>query len=52
MKKCPILLRNDSKFTSLVVLKCHHDIYLCGIQATLCNLRNNYWIVWGRQKDK
>ena len=52
MKKCPILLRNDSKFTSLVVLKCHHDIYLYGIKATLCNLWNNYWIVWGRQKDK
>ena len=51
-EKCPILLRSDSKFTSLVVLKCHHDIYHCGVQATLCNLRNNYWIVRGRQKIK
>ena len=23
-EKCPILLRNDSKFTSFVVLKCYH----------------------------
>ena len=51
-EKCPILLRSDSKFTSLVVLKCHHDIYHCGVQATLCNLRNNYWIVRGRQQIK
>ena len=34
-EKCPILLRNDSKFTSLVVLKCHHDVYHCGVRATL-----------------
>ena len=45
-------MSSDSKFTSLVVLKCHHDIYHCGVQATLCNLRNNYWIVRGRQKIK
>ena len=49
-EKCVILLRNDSKLTSLVVLKCHYDVYHCGVQATLCNLRNNYWIVWGCQK--
>ena len=43
----------DSKFTSSVVLKCHHDVYHCGaVQATLCNLWNNYWIVRGRQKVK
>ena len=41
-----MLLRNDS---NLVVLKCHHP---CGVQATLCNLQNNYWIVPGRQKVK
>ena len=51
-EKYPILLRNDSKFTSLVVLKCHHDVYNCGAQAILCNLRNNYWIGRGRQKIK
>ena len=27
-EKCPILLRNDSKFTSLVVLKYHHDVVI------------------------
>ena len=41
-EKCLILLRNDSKFTSLGILKCHHDVYHCGVQATLCNLWNNY----------
>ena len=45
-------MRNYLKFTSLVVLKYHHDVYHCGLQATLCNLRNNYWIVQGRQKIK
>ena len=33
-EKCPILLRNDSKFPSLVVLKCHDDVYHSGVQAT------------------
>ena len=51
-EKCPILLSSDSKFTSLMVLKCHHDIYHCGVQEILCNLRNNYWIVRGRQQIK
>ena len=45
-------MRNDSKFTSLVVLKCHHNVYHCGVQATLCNLQNSCWIVQGRQKVK
>ena len=45
-----MLLRNDYKFTSSLVLKCRHDVYHCGVHATLCNLRNNYRIVWGRQK--
>ena len=27
-EKCPILLRNDSIFTSLVVLKCHHTFII------------------------
>ena len=44
-EKCSILLRNDSKFTNLVVLKCHHDIYHSRVQATLRNLWNNYWIL-------
>ena len=35
-----------------MVLQCHHDVYHCGVQATLCKLWNNYWIVWGRQKVK
>ena len=51
-EKCPKLLRNDSKFTKLVALKYHHDVYHCGVQATLSNLQNNYWIVQGRQKVK
>ena len=45
-------MRNDSKFNSSVVLKCHHDVDHCGLQATLCNQQNNYWIVRGRQKIK
>ena len=37
---------------SLVVLKCYDEVYHCGVQAVLCNLQNNYWIVPGRQKIK
>ena len=35
-----------------MVLQCHHDVYHCGVQATLCKLWNNYWIVRGLQKVK
>ena len=50
--KCPVLLRNDSKFTSLEVLKCCHDVYYCGVQTASYNLRNNYWMIWERQRVK
>ena len=45
-------MKNDSKLTSLAVLKCHHNVGHCGVQATLCNLWNNYWIVWVCQEAK
>ena len=50
--KNPILLRNDSRFTELIILKFHQDVYHNGVETTLCNLRNIYWIIRGRQRVK
>lgn len=49
-EKYPVLLRNDSKFPSLVVSKCHYDVCHSEVQTTLYNLQNNYRIIRGRQK--
>ena len=51
-KKFPILLRNDSHFTQLVILKVHEEHYHFGINSTLAFIRYNYWIVRGRQTVK
>ena len=47
-----MLMRNSSKHTSFVVLKSHHDVHHCVVQATLCNLQNNYWINLNTLKSK
>ena len=44
-KKFPILLRNDSHFTQLVIRKVHEEHYHFGINSTLAFIRYNYWIV-------
>ena len=44
-KKFPILLRNDSHFTQLVILKLHEEHYRYEINSTLAFIRYNYWIV-------
>ena len=44
-KKFPILLRNDSHFTQLVILKLHEEHYHYEINSTLAFIRYNYWIV-------
>ena len=51
-KKFPILLRNDSHFTQLVIRKVHEEHYHFGINSTLAFIRYNYWIVRGRQTVK
>ena len=50
--KCPILLRSQSHFTMLVILKIHEKTYHSGVGVTLSNIRELYWIVKGRQVVK
>ena len=47
--KFPILLRSQSHFTMLVILKIHERTYHSGIGVNLSNIRELYWIVKGRQ---
>ena len=51
-KKYPSLLRNDSYFSKLVILKTHEDHLHCGVNSTLAFIRSNYWIIRGRQTIK
>ena len=41
-KKFPLLLRNESLFTNLI-------IFHGGVEITFCKIREKYWIVRGRQ---
>ena len=50
--KFPILLRSQSHFTILVILKIHEGTYHSGVGVTLSNIRELYWIVQGRQRLK
>ena len=47
--KFPILLKSQSHFTMLVVLKIHERTYHSGVGETLRNILELYWIVKGRQ---
>ena len=51
-KKYPILLRSDSYFSKLVILKTHEDHLYCGVNSTLAFISSNYWIICGRQTIK
>ena len=47
--KFPLLLRNDSHFTKLVILKFHQDTCHLGVESTLVRVRNKFWLIRGRQ---
>ena len=47
--KFPILLKSQSHFNMLVVLKIHERTYHSGVGETLRNILELYWIVKGRQ---
>ena len=51
-RRFPVLLRNDSHFTKLVILNVHEEISHMGVSTTLNTIRNSYWIVRGRQTVK
>ncbi|XP_064464904.1 uncharacterized protein LOC135376233 [Ornithodoros turicata] len=45
----PILLPSRHRFTELLVLDMHCRLHHTGVQDTLCEIRQKYWIVRGRQ---
>ena len=48
----PILLRSNSYFTELVVLKCHNEVKHSGLESTLNRIRCKYWLIKGRSTVK
>lgn len=45
----PILLPSKHRFTELLVLDIHNRLHHIGVQDTLCELRQKYWVLKGRQ---
>jgi len=50
--KFPLLLPPKHKFTSLLILKVHIQLFHAGTNATLTLIRQRYWIPTGRQRVK
>ena len=50
--KNPLLLRSNSYFTKLIILRSHEKVFHSGLEATLSNVRMRYWITKGRQTVK
>ena len=48
----PILLRNDSLFTELIIKSFHQRLNHIGKETVLNNIRNEYWIIQGRKTVK
>ena len=47
--KNPLLLRSNSYFTKLIILRSHEKVFHSGLEATLSNFRIKYSIIKGRQ---
>ena len=43
--KNPLLLRRDSHFSKLIVLRSHEQMFHSGVESTLSNIRLYYWII-------
>ena len=50
--KNPLLLRRNSYFTELIILRSQEKVFHSGLEATLSNVRMKYWIIKGRQTVK
>ena len=44
-KNEPVLLRNDSYFTKLIIENIHVDVHHGGVASTLTKLRSKFWLV-------
>lgn len=51
-EKYPILLRNSSYVTRLIIRKSHEEVLHHGVESTLAQLRRKYWIMKGRKTVK
>jgi len=52
IKKFPILLPRKDRFNDLLVLYIHNEIKHFGVNHTLCEVRQNYWLLRGRSEVK
>ena len=48
-RKHPLLLRNNSYFTKLIVVDSHEKVFHNGVDITLNFIRATYWIIKGRK---
>ena len=48
----PIMLRKDSNFTKLAILRAHEKVCHQGVESTLNQVRGKYWVMRGRQSIK
>ena len=51
-EKYPILLRNGSYFTKLVILEAHVEVMHSGIEATLTSIQSSYWFAKSKRTVK
>ena len=50
--KCPVLLPKNHHFTNLVIQEVHHRMKHVGINQTLSSLREQFWVIRGREVVK
>ena len=50
--KFPMLLPQDSRFTSLLIAECHKRTRHGGVNTTLAEVRGKFWVLKGRQAVK
>jgi hypothetical protein len=48
----PVLIPRGSEAEDLIIRHCHDVVLHGGVAATLCKIREQYWILRGRQKVK
>ena len=48
----PIILNGESQFTRLVIINAHEVVLHNGVESTLANVRQRYWITSGRRTVK
>ena len=52
LTKCPIILPSKDPFVRLLIEDRHRKVLHAGVQDTLCKVREEFWILRGRQSVK